>query len=170
MPHGSIRGRFGGCIVGHWIICNSSAIQAVAAVFIVGLTGLTLIVLKQYADDTKTIARVSVSQLESLHLPFLAVRQEENVPHQIGGWVLENQGSGPAINISYRYHHNGQEIVRQLQSLGPRTPRSVQNDFANAVGSQAGFNIRYESLSGSEYCTLIEWENGVMRIRFQKPD
>lgn len=153
-----------------WITSNSSAIQAVATVFIAGLTALTLIVLKQYADDTKTIASVSVSQFENSQLPFLAVRQEENVPHQVGGWVLENQGSGPAINISYRYHHNGQEIVRQLPSLGPRTPRSVQNDFANAVASQVGFNIRYESLSGSEYCTLIEWENGVMRTRFEKPD
>jgi hypothetical protein len=148
-----------------------SWIQALAAVGIVGLTLATLMVLKDYAGDTKTIASASASQIENSQMPFLAVRQkeQENVPNQAGGWVLENQGSGPAININYRFHHQGAEIVRHQPPISPGAQRSVHNDFTNATGDPAGFEIRYESLSGLEYRTYITWEAGVMQIRFQRP-
>jgi hypothetical protein len=85
------------CILGtlpNWI-------QALAAISIVGLTLITLIVLKHYAADTKTIARASVSQLENSQMPFLAVIMRPNTVHSTGGWGIENQGFGPAINVLY---------------------------------------------------------------------
>jgi hypothetical protein len=151
-----------------WITSNSSVIQAIATAGIVILTLLTLIVLLGYARDTKRIAQASVDQLDNAQMPFLAVRQEENVAGQVAGWVLDNQGSGPAINISYKYNHNGREVVREMHCLGPRTPRSIQNDFANATGSPQGFSIRYESLAKKPYETFISWEAGQMKTDFRK--
>jgi hypothetical protein len=55
-----------------------SWIQAIAAVGIVILTGATLLVLKDYAADTKTIAKVSAAQTENSQMPFLAVIMKEN--------------------------------------------------------------------------------------------
>ena len=147
-----------------------SWVQAFAAIGIVCLTLLTLIVLKGYADDTKTIANASVSQLEHSQMPFLAVRQEPNVPNQVGGWVLENQGYGPAINVSYHYQHHG-EIIRQVPPLAPGTKHGIHNDFAEAIGNPLGFEIQYESLSGLQYHTTVTWnEAGAMRTRFQHPE
>ena len=151
-----------------WIGCNSSAIQGVAAVGIVVLTALTLYVLVGYAADTKRIAKASVHQVENAQKPFLAVRQQENVPNQVGGWIVENQGFGPALNITCRYRHNAEDIVRQMYCLAPNTPRSLHNDFANAVGTPEGFSIRYESLSKQSYETFISWEAGAMKTEFRK--
>ena len=76
-------------------------IQTLAAVSIVILTLLTLIVLRRYAADTKTIADASASQTENCQMPFLAVAMTEGTPAGPGGWIIQNQGFGPAINISY---------------------------------------------------------------------
>jgi len=62
-------------------------IEAVAAVAIVALTYLTLVVLKEYAADTKTIAKASILQTENAQKPFLVLLlkpQELNVHG--GGW------------------------------------------------------------------------------------
>ena len=67
------------------------------------LSGATLVILYGYARDTKTIAEKSVEQVENAQMPFLAlVSKEADVrPHFTGGWVLENQGSGAALNIRH---------------------------------------------------------------------
>jgi hypothetical protein len=72
------------------------SIQAGAAIAIVILTAWTLKVLRDYAADTKKIASASVKQIENSQMPFLAAVQVLNV-----GWVIRNQGFGPAINILY---------------------------------------------------------------------
>jgi hypothetical protein len=42
--------------------------------------------------------------------------------------------------------------------------------FAPVVGNQGGIEIRYESLSGREYRTLVTWgDTGAMHVRFDKP-
>jgi hypothetical protein len=151
-----------------WITCNSSAIQAAGAGIIVLVSALTLIVLCIYAADTKRIAKASVQQVENAQTPFLAVRQEENVPNQVGGWILENQGFGPALNIVCRYCENQQEVRVYMYSLGPRTPRSLQNHFANARGTPEGFTIEYASLSGKNYETFITWVGQEMKTEFRK--
>jgi hypothetical protein len=54
------------------------------------LTYLTLVVLKDYAADTKTIAKASASQLEDAPIPFLVVVQKPRTPDFQGGWFIEN--------------------------------------------------------------------------------
>lgn len=77
-------------------------IEALAAVAIVVLTLLTLLVLRDYAADTKTIAKVSLSQAEDMQKPFLVLLSKpQELNRHGGGWALENQGFGPAINIRH---------------------------------------------------------------------
>jgi hypothetical protein len=131
-------------------------IEALAALGIVVLTYLTLVVLKNYAADTKTIAKASASQLENAQMPFLAVVQKPRTPDFQGGWVIENQGFGPAINATWSYTQAG-KAIRPLPALAPRAMHVVQNEFPQLVGNQLGVSIDYESLSGLKYQTLITW-------------
>ncbi len=142
-------------------------IQALAAICIVGLTLATLIVLKNYAADTKSIARASVSQLENSQMPFITVVLRPNPPDE--GWGLENQGFGPAINGSLSYVQNGRHTFA-IPSLSSGSRYNIHNAFAGVVGNQAGVEIQYESLSGRKYRTLITWgERGVIQTRFEGP-
>ena len=87
-------------------------LQALAAVGIVILTLLTLHVLREYASDTKRIAQASVKQTENSQLPFLAVFFQPNTAVDQEGWTVANQGSGPAINISWGTVQGGRLIYR----------------------------------------------------------
>ena len=74
---------------------DSSGRECVLAI----LTFLTLMVLWGYARGTKKIANASVLQTENSQMPFLSVVQEGNIPGQVRGWCVSNQGFGPAMNI-----------------------------------------------------------------------
>jgi hypothetical protein len=114
-------------------------IEALAALGIVALTYLTLVVLKDYAADTKTIAKASASQLENAQMPFLVV-----VPQN--GWVIENQGFGPAINATLAFTQTGR-VIQPLPALAPGATHNVQNEFPQLHGQP--LSIDYESLSGA---------------------
>jgi hypothetical protein len=108
-------------------------IQALAAMSIVGLTLVTLIVLKHYAADTKTIARASVSQLETSQMPFLAVIMRPNTTHSNGGWGVENQGFGPAINVTYsRGRREGHNMEAWVNDQGIRL-KGLENFQASST-------------------------------------
>jgi hypothetical protein len=141
-------------------------IEAFAAAAIVVLTYLSLIVLRDYAADTKMIARASVSQTESSQMPFLAVAAGE----QGAGYGIYNQGFGPAINISYSRYDRGRREMHPITPLAPGGRYVVHNEYVHAVGNPAGFEIQYESLSGSKYRTMLTWgEGGVLQTRFERP-
>src|SRR6266496_2931479 len=137
-------------------------IQSVAAVCIVLLTLLTLVVLYGYAADTKRIAQASIEQLTNAQIPFLNVVQSDLPPHS--GWKLRNQGFGTALNVRCSFIQG-----RLINSLATGEIFMVQNEFPSIVAGRVEADIRYESLSRSEYHTLITWEDGVMKSQFQKP-
>jgi len=144
-----------------------SWIEALAAVGIVVLTYLTLMVLKEYAADTKTIANASASQTESSQMPFLAVAAGE----QGAGWGIYNQGFGPAINITYsKYDGQGHKEMQPIAPLAAGARHTVHNEYVDARDNGREFEIQYESLSGLRYRTLITWdEQGSAVIQFQRP-
>jgi hypothetical protein len=81
-------------------------VEALAAVAVTVLTLLTLIVLKDYAKDTKKIAKasvhqadISVQQTEDAQKPFVALIEKpgDREARFSGGWCIENQGFGPAL-------------------------------------------------------------------------
>jgi hypothetical protein len=142
-----------------------SWIQAVSAVGLLFLTGWTLKVLRQYAADTKTIASVSASQTENSQLPFLAVIMKENA----GGWNIQNQGFGPAINIRYSGDNQGNErVMRSTPPLGAGEWRELHNQISVVFNRWREFDLEYQSLSGANYATRVTLENGVMRVEFTK--
>src|SRR5690349_11101744 len=104
-------------------------IQAISAIAIVILTGITLLVLRGYASDTKTIAKVSTSQTENSQMPFLAVVR---IPaHE--QWHIQNQGFGPAINVRYTGDNQGNAIVmRSTEPLGAGESREMHNQISTA--------------------------------------
>jgi len=142
-------------------------IQALAAMSIVGLTLVTLIVLKHYAADTKTIARASVSQLETSQMPFLAVIMRPNTTHSNGGWGIENQGFGPAINVTYSSGHKDAALIR-LGSMPREDIQAVHADIEDAFRATRQVVIEYESLSGLKYRTIVTRFDGVINTQFHK--
>jgi hypothetical protein len=139
-------------------------IQAFAAVGIVILTFLTLIVLRGYAADTKKIAQASVTQTENSQMPFLVIALQPGSPSQSQGWGIENQGFGPAINITF--------IVGNTRWSKPPLAKGgkhyVHNEVSQAVGGE-GIEIQYESLSGMRYRTTITWgADQVIQTQFHR--
>jgi hypothetical protein len=135
-----------------------SWIQALAALSLVILTFLTLIVLRGYAADTKAIANVSASQTESSQMPFLAVVMRS------GGWGIENQGLGPAINVRYGTH----PAQRSIGALPAGNIYAAHADIADAFSLKQRVLIEYESLSGMKYLTLVTMVDSVIQTKFQK--
>ena len=142
-------------------------IQALAAISIVGLTLVTLIVLKHYAADTKTIARASVLQLENSQMPFLAVIMRPNTTQSNGGWGIENQGFGPAINVIYSSGHKDATLM-PLGSMPRGDIQPVHADIEDAFRATRQVVIEYESLSGLKYRTIVTRFDGVMNTQFHK--
>jgi len=146
-----------------------SWIQALVAVGALILAAWSLIVLRDYAADTKKIANASVSQTENSQKPFLAVIMREHLQDNPGGWGIENQGFGPAINVRYSGHVRGNPAIATATepiTLGKTVP--LHQDIADAFNSNQVFVLEYESLSGVRYRTRVEMVENEMRTTFQK--
>jgi len=149
-------------------------IQALVAVGILVFTGWTLSVLRGYAADTNRIAEASVtqtkmsaSQLEHSQMPFLGFAISLDRFGQQAGWGIENQGSGPAINVKWVQIQSGKG-VRSIPSLAVGATTGPDTEVGNTVMEHAGMQIDYESLSGLKYRTVITWEGAIMQTQFQR--
>ena len=145
-----------------------SWIQALAALSLVILTFLTLIVLRKYAADTKKIANVSASQTESSQMPFLAVVMRPETYNSSGGWGIENQGFGRAINVSYSSSDQSDAAFMQVEPIAKGGVLAAHADIADAFSLRQRLVIRYESLSGAKYRTTVTMVENVMQTQFQK--
>jgi hypothetical protein len=150
------------CGIPNWI-------QAIAAMGIVALTLLTLIVLKKYASDTKTIANASISQLENSQMPFLAIVMRRSTRESDGGWGIQNQGFGPAVNVSYSGHGREASHTQSVEPLAKGATEAVHADIADAFSLKRPVVIEYESLSGLKYRTIVTMVDNVMQTQFHKP-
>jgi hypothetical protein len=143
--------------------------QAISAACIAALTFLTLIVLRRYAADTKTIANVSASQTENSQMPFLAVVMRQETRDSGGGWGIENQGFGPAINVSYSSSDQSDAASTWVEPIANGNIVAAHADIADAFALKRRFLIHYESLSGAKYRTTVTMTNNVMQTQFKKP-
>lgn len=151
------------------VIDIPSWIQAIAAVCIVGLTLRTLLVLKDYASDTKKIANAGLLQLENSQMPFLAVIMRPAVsPNDVGGWGIENQGFGPAINVRYSGHVSGDSREEYTESIPKGGTLAMHGDISAAFRFNQALVIQYESVSGSTYRSTIAMVDNNIRTQFQK--
>lgn len=145
------------------LIDISSCIQAAATVVIVILTGLTLLVLLRYADDTKRIADVSASQTEHSQMPFLAVTRRSD------GWAIKNQGFGPALNIVF----TGYNVGSNKTTNKPTFPLGIGEDkllpeLEQVINHWHEVTVWYESLSGRKYITSFKLTESGYSIDFYK--
>jgi len=146
----------------------SQCIQAIASALMVLLTGATLYVLWGYARNTERIGKDSATQVERSQMPFPAVGMwERGENHAQGGWILENQGFGPAINIIFR-DRNGQGEAH-IRPIGVGGQHNLHNSIANALQQAQGFEVRYESLSGKNYQTVVaRLDGGALETTFHR--
>jgi hypothetical protein len=143
-----------------------SWVEALAAIFIVGLTYRSLLVLRDYAADTKTIAGASVLQTENAQKPFLVLLlKPQEVGKHAGGWALENQGFGPAMNIRHSDAGGSGRFRENVRALA-RDDYFFLEGFNLDVMQNQAFTAEYESLSGTKYRTVVAWPEGVMRTTF----
>jgi hypothetical protein len=142
-----------------------SWIEAISAFAVAVLTCLTLIVLRGYAGDTKTIAK-AVLQIENAQKPFLVLlRKPQEAGKHLGGRALENQGFGPAVNIRHSEVGGSGRFRENVRALA-RNDYDFLEGFNVEVMRNHVFTVEYESLSSTKYRTVVVWQDGVMRTTF----
>lgn len=82
-----------------------------------------------------------------------------------GGWAIENQGFGPAINIRHSDAGGGDQFRENVRALA-RGDFFFLEVFNIDVMRNHVFTAEYESLSGTKYRTVVAWPDGVMRTTF----
>jgi hypothetical protein len=132
----------------------SSWIQTAATVTLAFVTAWTLIVLRAYAKDTKTLATNSSKQIENSQTPFVTLVM---TPDKVSDsdWAIKNQGFGVAVRISYTQHSGDGRppTMHWTTSLGPGEQRRVMRSDGNLIAEPGGFKVEYESLTGRKYRT-----------------
>jgi hypothetical protein len=140
-------------------------IQAISELWLALVTSVTLYVLWGYAKDTKVIAKNSSEQIEYSQRPFLAVAMRQGTEMGPGGWVIENQGFGPAVNIRCTDYAQGKGGMRWMAPLATKAEYKLPREVETASRGNV-FCIEYESLSGRRYRTNVEWSNDDMKTEF----
>lgn len=126
----------------------------------------TLLVLCIYAVDTRKIAKASLLQIENAQRPFLFLLQKPPVFGQHGGgWALENQGSGPAINVRHSDIGGGGQFRENVRALA-KSDFLIFEGFNIDVMRNHVFTAEYESLGGRRYRTVVQWHDSIMRTTF----
>ena len=77
----------------------ATTVGAGATVFLAALTVPNLIMLWRYVRDTKRLAETASEQLESSQTPFVVLMVETSSNYSVVS-RLENQGGGPAMNVT----------------------------------------------------------------------
>lgn len=166
-------------------LANADWVQALATVALVVLTGVTLFVLWGYAKETKRIANASVLQIENSQMPFLALVHQSVTTAQVQEmqktniipkafippeWIVQNQGNGPAINVTTTHCFDEGIAGRSSQKNA-----MAKGDWFEVGGinvdlkRQQRFTIEYESLSRNKYRTEVTWADQKMETRFYPP-
>ncbi len=172
-------------------------LQAIAALYLAFITTWTLVVLRNYAADTKRIAENSVAQttasvdqarasseqakasneqaknsaqqLENAQTPFVGLVLAANQVSQ-SAWAIRNQGSGVAINIMHsRWGGHGKEpVMSWAPSLGVGDTHFIGREDGNLCETLQGFNVEFESLADKRYRITFIRQNSELKTTFEK--
>jgi hypothetical protein len=128
----------------------STAVGALATLGLAVLAVPNLKFLRRYVTDTTRLAETASEQLESTQSPFVVLTKEESPnPIFMTAYRLENQGSGPAINVTgWALYEDGERKTYYRASI-------EKSGFRDLEASPLIINARfeYESLSGRKYIT-----------------
>jgi hypothetical protein len=145
----------------------ASWITAIATGSLAVLTWLTLLKVREYVGDTRTIATATSEQLRANQQPFVHLVQRRRdfdingkLHPNIPVWLLENKGPGAAINVTFDMSIAGQIQIQKL-SVGAIASggehifsRYEHGDVIYEHVNIRGFVARYESLGGDTYETV----------------
>jgi len=141
------------------------------------ITLLTFLAFCIYVRDTRRIADASREQLKNAQMPFLALTQRhfEDEVHKrtYSRWAVENQGGGPALNVTLACKYEfieGQDIHSFELAINP-IPAGGNELLGEPRPSKERIldcQIRYTSLAGEQCITRIEMANGELVTRFEK--
>ncbi len=92
--------------------------------------------------------------------------RKEQMP---GGWVLEIQGFGPAMNIRYSDYTDGNKNMEPIAPLGKGDRRTnLHNQISQALARPSSFEAEYESLPGLKYGTTVQRAGNSVQTGFYK--
>jgi hypothetical protein len=145
-------------------------IEAIAGAWLAVVTTWTLVVLRRYAADTKTIAKNSTEQIENTQMPFVALVETTGDSRRVP-WAIRNQGFGAAVNIYYTRFLGIDKppMMHWTTPLAPGSEYPLQRETGDLL-TKDGFTVEYESLSGKKYRTTVKRIAGEMKTTFQKLD
>jgi hypothetical protein len=146
----------------NWLPTASQALEAVASL-VAGLFAiLSWRLLRTYVSDTSSIARVSVQQLEEANRPVLIAKKTQAYANGYQVWLLENVGSGPAINIEYlrAIGRKGKPIHGQLLGLAIGKEIEINLGPDNAFDDDVAdipdeLIIEYSSIRGKRHRSTV---------------
>lgn len=121
---------------------------------------VTLYLLKRYVEDTSTLAKTAVQQIEQGYIPYLTLHGPWDPLSTSGaGPVVINHGKGPAIHAlvrysKYKYEGIFEDHEEELPDIAVGSHMLVSIRF----NEREPIVISYRSLSGQPYETRIEVE------------
>ena len=148
-------------------------LSLLVGILTLGVLSCTLCVLKEYAHDTKIIAKTSVEQFprpclvlkRSVDTSLKAIIAEETIgflPNDDPTLTFVNVGTGPAVNCQYSYRDTEEtekEEVSWQQLPEIRPCRSFTSGRpVNVLPENGVVTIAYESIAGSPYRTEMTIE------------
>lgn len=149
------------------------AIQALAAIFILLLTGILAYATWQYVKVSEALQKPCVtvqSEPRAGEDAILEAPYVTQVAQQEGYVVIRNIGTGPALNVRFGFLHTNAEpggpvmhptgFVDYLQA--GQQWRTQVSRTSLSTGNFA-FDAVYESLSGKKHQTKISIESGVIK-------
>jgi hypothetical protein len=139
----------------------SPLVQTIVSISSLIVAVVTLVILVQYARDTKTLAKSSTEQLEQSYVPYVTVSDQRNTGLM---WRLSfiNEGKAPAVHIEITYKKYDHELEDGEIVFKPITLRindlavgARPFDLQDRLSSRDGIVVKYESLTGQSYETKV---------------
>jgi hypothetical protein len=135
-----------------------NALAALSTGAIAVLTLLTLRRINKYVKDTSALVKLTEDQMEAQIAPFLAVVTPDPTVYGDNDNTIVNHGRGPALNVTYRPNSNGTgELIQLFKPIEVQGKRSI-HELDGRWQRESGFELQYESLSGTSYQTLFYWD------------
>jgi len=145
-------------------------IEAISGAWLAFVTTWTLVVLRRYAADTKTIAKNSTEQIENAQMPFIALVQTTGDDSRRVPWAIRNQGFRAAVNMYYtRFLPERPPMMQWTTPLAPTNEYPLQRETGDLLTND-GFTVEYESLSGKKFRTTVKRVGNEMKTTLQKLD
>jgi hypothetical protein len=141
-------------------------IGAIAAIWLAVVTTWTLVILRRYAADTKTIAKASVEQIENSQMPFVGLVMTTGESSRIAPWAIRNQGSGVALNIYFSRLVNENVTMQWMTPLAPGEECPLEREVGVILGAESGFVVEYQSLAGRKYRTTTRRVENQLKVTF----